>query len=309
VFAIELRRRGRATEAFVALADRLNDTRFEVGTATPQVAVTEFARATKTLRAVCLLVRDGYGPQALVLARTIFESTLAVRWALEHPAVADEQMDLHGRLELTVEDEAWQRSGISRGSSAPARPLTTDERAKAEALFGRRATAGWTGHKNIKELVNELADLEQAAGSTAGVFLRDAFTLMLGWADRMTHTTFISTRSSGFAAESRTGEYSAGPSSNELFHALQLGGSSYAVLLSFFLPTFAPQLTDDLQAVDARYWRAWKDITLLAAVRGDDKCLCDRPSGTWKECHGSTDPYSDRTIERLALSAVSNTAQ
>lgn len=195
------------------------------------------------------------------------------------------------------------------GAGAAAHPGRARQSREAVRTARHRAMDGAREHQGPEK---ELADLEQAAGNNiAGLALRDSLALMLGWSDRMTHTTGISTRSSEIpvAAESKTDEYSTGQSPHELFHALQLGGTSYSLLLTFLLPTLVHQLMDELHAAQARQRRSWKDITRLAAVAGDDKCLCDRPTSTrTATSNGSSCPPSPPPHRNLSANSPMSAA-
>jgi len=306
LFAVEQQRQGRPVDDLIGIADHLNDQPVAVSEQLPFFALTELTRATKTLRSVCLLVRSGYGPQALVLARTIFESALSVVWALKHPEDTDKRIDYHRRLALTVEAEAWKQSGIAKLDSSPKPPLSATERAQAEKWFGKRGTGQWSGHKSLQEFVKAVVDSQiDDAGvmNSAGLWFSFAFTLMLGWADRMTHTTGIATWNSMLPVPDGAvvGEFSNGPSKHDLTQALMLGADAYTVVLDALLPLLNPSLVPDLEAAGARRWRSLKEIDRLTSMKPDDPCICDRPQGAWAECHGPTDEFADHELEQRAL--------
>lgn len=292
----------------IDIADKLDGYRWEAGAELPMFVLSETARATKTTRAAALLASTGYGPQALVLARTLTESMFFIRWAVLRPEGVDDRLHVHFRLAATIEGEAWNNSGIQRFDSRPNPPLSTAERAQTVEWFGKRGTRLWTSHQSIKEFVQELIKVETASGTPAATVatLQSVFDLMLGWADRMTHTTGISTMSDvQQAIDDLEGGYAtSGPSLAELQQAIMLAQTAYSLILDAVLPRVAPQLVDDLAAASSRAWRSHPDIERLTALKPTDRCICDRPQGSWAECHMVTDQHADHDFEARVLKAA-----
>lgn len=76
---LELRRHGQPFDDLIDLLASLDGALFEVTEQLPSFVYSELARAAKTARAAAVLAASGFGPQALVLRRTLFESFLYVR--------------------------------------------------------------------------------------------------------------------------------------------------------------------------------------------------------------------------------------
>ena len=306
--ALEVRRRGQPLDDLIQLAADLNGRLLRVDPELPAFVFTELARATKTARGGALLTSQGYGPQGVVLGRTLFESLLYMRWALGNPTNVDRLVRLHMRWAATVEADAWKGSGIAKFDSGPNPPLTHEERAEAIALFGPRGTQNWTGHRRIADLVKDVLALETENGTltSLGRLIDEGFRLMLGWADRMVHTTGISTTSSvsNSGGNPAIGDIVMGPSRDHVQQSLMLLGTSYAAILDLLLPRIAPDLVEVLHAVSARMWRSYRPVEQLTALSGDDLCPCDHPEGDWARCHAVTDASADDRLERRTLAAI-----
>ena len=306
--ALEVRRRGQPLDDLIQLAADLDGRLLRVTPELPAFVFTELARATKTARGGALLASQGYGPQGVVLGRTLFESLLYIRWALGNPTDVDRLVRLHMRWAATVEADAWKESGIATFDSAPNPPLTHEERAEAIALFGPRGTQNWTGHRRIADLVRDVLALETENGTLTrlGRLIDEGFRLMLGWADRMVHTTGISTTTSVSSPRDDTdvGDIVMGPSRDHVQQSLMLLGASFAAILDLVLPRIAPDLVEVLHAVSARMWRSYRPVEQLSALSGDEPCPCDHPEGKWAQCHAVTDASADLGLERRTLAAI-----
>jgi hypothetical protein len=307
VLELELRRRGQPLDELIVIANRMDGRLLAVSPELPAFVHTEMARATKTARGAALLASQGYGPQSIVLGRTLFESLLYIRWALGHPSGVDERVRLHMRWAATVEGEAWASSGIAKFDSAPKPPLTAAERAEAKKLFGPRGTQNLTGHKTIAALVKDLLELETIDGALTqvGRVIDEGFRLMLGWADRMVHTTGISTTASlsTSTVNPDVGDLTFGPSRDNVEQALLLATTSYLTVLQVYFTHVAPDLLDALAETSCRMWRSHHDVIQLRTLKPDDPCPCDRPAGTWAQCHQQTDAHADIALEDAVLAA------
>lgn len=308
VAELQVRRRGMPIDDLIDIADDLDGYQWAVGTDLPMFVVIETARATKTTRAAALLASTGYGPQVLVLARMLTESMFFIRWAVHNPEGVDERLHLHFRLAATVEGEAWSNSGIGKFDSRPNPPLSKTEREQAVEWFGKRGTRLWTSHQSIKDLVQELIAGETSSGTAAATVgaLRSMFDLMLGWADRMTHTTGISTASGVQDApdDLGAGQATTGPSLDEIQQAIMLTQMAFAMILDAVLPHMGPEMADRLTAATSRAWRSHPDIERLTTIGPTERCICDQPNGTWAECHAFTDKYAQHDFEAKLVKAV-----
>jgi hypothetical protein len=278
-----------ACELLLQIADELTDRKLRPE---PMVAFEEWARATKTFRASGLLASRGYGQQAQVLARCIFESAMLVLWAIDHPREAEERARLHGLLALDLHLAARRRTNL--WPNEPTKPfLTPLERRTAVQLFGRRGTGYWSGHRQLESLVTEV--VSNLADSGDAFQVRAMHEVMFGWANRMTHVTGLT----GFAYRSEdpdepdvaddTQVLITGPSRHQVFDALQFAASSYQLILIDFIERFAPEYSSECEKAGGMLWRAWKDPSELESLSDSDPCPCDRADAHWGDCHKWTE--------------------
>ncbi|HEY6760152.1 MAG TPA: DUF5677 domain-containing protein [Baekduia sp.] len=127
----------------------------EVGTIDVLIAA-ESARATKTYLGVLCLVLGGYGTQAMMLTRSLFEGTVIAHWATLEPETAWDRFERHGRHTEMIwgsklESEGWQEP-------SPLSPIDADDRAELDKLFGKRGEKPWTG-LNVWQMVQDILGL------------------------------------------------------------------------------------------------------------------------------------------------------
>lgn len=292
-YASELRRKMDACAIFITIADQLLDRPFEPE---PGVALEEWARATKTYRAVLVLISHGYGQQAQLLARSLFESAMLIEWALRHPKEAEEQVHLHALLALDLQDAARRRAGFWKGSPTPS-GITREQRKRAVELFGRRGTAYWSGHRHLGDLVKEnAAEIEDPH---ALAHLEANFSVLIRWADLMTHSTGISIRAhraenpSDLEPSGDVQVMITGPSRHQTFDALHTAVTAYTMAIAPIIEQVAPEHLDELSRAGGLVWRAWKDPSTLRGLADDDPCPCDKPGTQWGTCHKWTESLAE----------------
>ena len=295
-YAYEMGRKIHACERVFAVADQQPQRMsFE-----PMVAIEELARATKTYRAALLLASRGYGQQTQILARAIFESAMLISWALRHPVEAEEQVQLHMLLAFDLHMASRRNTGFWKDKPSPSE-LTQEERERAVRLFGRRGTGYWSGHRQLEDLVDdnaaELTDQYEIDRFKA------TFSVLIGWANRMTHSTGLSTRSHRSEnpndpdSSDETLVVITGPSRHQVFDALQTTVTSYLLALYPVIEGSASTLMESLNEAAGLVWRAWKPPHVLQGLADDDPCPCDAPGTLWGDCHKWTDGVAERVGE------------
>jgi hypothetical protein len=115
-----------------------------------------FARSTLTFRAIMQLSRGGYGEQADMLNRSLFEDMAAAHWISMHGEEAVERIEQHHQHSRVM----WNRVLERRPGLAEPVNLGLDEEAVArlDQLFGRHGTKPWLG-LNMWDLVSEIEQL------------------------------------------------------------------------------------------------------------------------------------------------------
>ncbi len=114
------------------------------------------ARGTKTYRAVLFLCSLGHGPQATMLNRSLFEDALTARWAELNRAEAIRRIDAQEKHNIHLWTETFRNRELDLGVLSDLPPLTENDLDQLEEDFGPYGTKPWTGHKNLRALVEEL---------------------------------------------------------------------------------------------------------------------------------------------------------
>lgn len=117
----------------------------------------EGSRATKTFHGALHLVLGGFGPQAAMLNRSLFEGMAVAHWLTAEPDEAlrrFEDHDLHNRLlwSGTLGKRGW----LKDGEEVPI--VADDERRRLDSLFGRYGERSWTG-LSLYELMKAIEHL------------------------------------------------------------------------------------------------------------------------------------------------------
>jgi hypothetical protein len=115
-----------------------------------------FARSTLTYRAIMQLCRGGYGEQADMLNRSLFEDMAAAHWISLHRDEAVERIDQHHQHSRLL----WNRVIERRpGLGEPVDLGLSDETvAELDRMFGEHGHRPWTG-LNMFDLVSEIEQL------------------------------------------------------------------------------------------------------------------------------------------------------
>lgn len=131
-----------------------------------------FARTTNTFWSAVELARIGFGEQASMLNRSLFEDMVDLHWTVDNPAVAVERYDQHNQHgEMLLADALRKHPDFMPADELPA--FDPDDRAALDKLFGRFGNRSWTG----VGLHDRVTSIEHQWGSDEGVgylrFFRD----------------------------------------------------------------------------------------------------------------------------------------
>lgn len=115
-----------------------------------------FARSTLTYRAIMHLCRGGYGEQADMLNRSLFEDMAAAHWISLHREEAVERIEQHHQHSRVL----WNRVIERRPGLGDPVDLGLDDETVAELdrIFGQHGTRPWLG-LNMWDLVTEIEQL------------------------------------------------------------------------------------------------------------------------------------------------------
>jgi hypothetical protein len=120
------------------------------------IIVAEAARATKTYVGVLRLVASGFGTQASMLDRSMFEGMAIAHWAHGHPDGAVEMFRKHGRHAELLWGDAFEKADPAEPREVDAG--TEEERRELGRLFGKYGTKLWTGHQSLYDLLPEIEE-------------------------------------------------------------------------------------------------------------------------------------------------------
>lgn len=117
----------------------------------------ETAHAAKTFRAVITLVEVGFGEQAAMLNRGLFEGMAVAHWVASNSEKAVERYRSQSRHTRLL----WAQTIRRLEWDGPAGALPEPKAGELEALgemFGPYGTRRWTGHRNLPEVIREIED-------------------------------------------------------------------------------------------------------------------------------------------------------
>jgi hypothetical protein len=120
----------------------------------------EFGRSTKTMRAAVHLAANGFGEQAAMLNRSLFESMLVAHWVHANPELATEQFKLSQKFDRHLAAELIRTQGWEDGSTEEElsdATLEGRELQRMEKLFGPHGEKPWVG-LSIYRLLEEVED-------------------------------------------------------------------------------------------------------------------------------------------------------
>ena len=135
--------------------EKLDNAQLELKDTASQVVGIHYVRAANTYEAILHLALDGFGAQAELLIRPLFELALTATWVSRNPAATERRYDLHRRYALSLWNARKEKSGIYRHENRR-EILTPAEKKEAKRLFGSYAERGWTG-KSLREMAKEFS--------------------------------------------------------------------------------------------------------------------------------------------------------
>ena len=121
-----------------------------------RIILLEVGRSTKTYRASIELARKGYGEQAAMLNRALFESMAVARWINENETVAAERFPRAAEFEDYLTMERLKNTGWLEPGEELEIELDDEALVSLRRDFGKYNEGLWTGHDGIRELLNDI---------------------------------------------------------------------------------------------------------------------------------------------------------
>jgi hypothetical protein len=247
-----------------------------------------FARGTKTYRAALLLCDRGYGEQAAMLNRSLFEHMVVAWWMLLQPdgdeLVAKMQRH-HDHARVLYERASEQHPELELEPGKDAEPLDEEYIAALDKEFGPHS-GQWHG-KRLDQLVREV---EGGWAEPYSGVLWKFFRFVNHWNNYILHHSAVGV-SEGvrWHDPEETPTLLLGPTRDWRDVSLWAAFWCYALLLLAVLRQLSPARVDDYRAFFEP--RAYRFITVTREmarnVGRNDPCLCGSER-KFKVCH---EPY------------------
>lgn len=244
-----------------------------------------FARATKTFKAAILLVRQGYGEQASMLNRSLFEGMVVAHWVTANEGAATERFFRGWRFDRYLLARVLENTGwLPDGTKAPGPDLSEAELLAMRGEFGTYGHKLWTGHNSLRELVDEIETDWGDEGERQ--MLRNFLRVVNRDNNQLLHSTVsgLAEAATGMADD---GLYlSVGPSETRIEQALFPAYWTYAETFGVLIDRFEISVRAEFEEMMQRHDFDFRLLTTEEAngVERNDPCPCG--SGEkFKRCH------------------------
>lgn len=276
-----------------ALSDRLIETwptRAGNSNEADRIITLSIARGTTTFKACLRLVLGGFGREALMLNRAMFEGMAVAHWVAANPTDAASRFKEANTFEIYLMRERVAAANPDLKLPEGAGELTADELKAAKSKFGRNNERLWTGHRNVWELINDIEDQWEEPGRTAlRVYLRDEHQRNTKQMHASASALFDLTLDPLTGRDGRPGmTVRLGPGPDELDGALLGAFFSHSNLLSLLVNHF--ELGDEAGAeiervtVENQYAFVVIDPKAAKDTGRNDPCPC-KSGKKFKDCH------------------------
>lgn len=201
-----------------------------------------YARGTKTFQASFRLALAGYGAQAGMLNRSLFEDMIVAHWIRLNPSEAPELFERH--WQHTLEDVGGKYEKYGREEEVADWPdLSNDERAALADEFERKHH--WT-KRSLYQLVKDV-EHEWPDETTDRRMLWQIFDIAHRFNNLLLHHSYFGLALAATAVPGGV-QWDVGPSDKHIHGALQVAWFSYAHLVSLVVDDDAYRALTDLFA-------------------------------------------------------------
>lgn len=245
-----------------------------------RLVAAESARGLKTYRASLDAALGGFGPQAAMLDRTLFEGMATACWTVANQDLAAERFRQHLRHNKAL----WSKRFLAREMIKQPFPELPgeDEMRKLDKLFGRWGDKLWCGLA-MHELIASIEDQWEDPAE-----LRSFFAIAHAANNETQHTTARSLTTPVIADSETNFEVDAGPSLQYVEPALYGALWPYGHLLRVTADYFEIDGREQIGPVFKRCKAVFEPIDADVAKNTgrNDPCPCG--SGQkFKNCHGN----------------------
>lgn len=249
-----------------------------------RLVLLEIGRSTKTYRASIELARKGYGEQAAMLNRALFESMAVARWINANGDAAAERFPRALEFEDYLTVERLNNTGWLEPDEEIEVTLDETDLAELRREFGPYNEKLWTGHDSIRALLDDIKDQ----------FSDQSWTLVQNYLrtghqenNQLLHSTVGGLRQAFVNLDDGRFGIWTGPSDAMVGRVLFSAHMIYQQTLTLTVERFSLADQDGLEALVARHRFAFRKLTdeELREVGRNDACPCG--SGEkFKRCHG-----------------------
>ncbi len=188
-----------------------------------------YARSSKTFLGSFRLAAVGYGAQAAMLNRSLFEDMIVAHWIRRNPTEAPEMFERHRQHTLDQIRQKYAKYGREDEVSSW-RPLTDEERAELAVEYERKHH--WT-RRSLYELVKDVED-DWRDEHTDRRMLWEVFDVVHRFNNLVLHHSFFGL---GLTAQPKEDgiRWDVGPSKTHIHAGLQGAWFSYSQMVSLVL--------------------------------------------------------------------------
>lgn len=127
--------------------------------AAEEIIALELSRSSKSYEASIALARLGFGEQAAMINRAMFEGMAVAHWVHANESEAVDRFVRAAKLHDHLHVERFRNAGwIDEDEAATLEPMDPAELQALKSDFGNYGEWMWTGHKNLRELLGQIED-------------------------------------------------------------------------------------------------------------------------------------------------------
>jgi SEC-C motif-containing protein/uncharacterized protein DUF5677 len=132
-----------------------------------RVLALSIARGTTTFKGAIRLIEGGFGREALMLNRSLFEGMAVAHWVAANPEDAARRFALANEHEIHLMREKVEVLHPEHEIPDGPGQLSEEDLKEARKLFGQDNQRLWTGHRTIWDLINDVEDQWEEPGRSA----------------------------------------------------------------------------------------------------------------------------------------------
>jgi hypothetical protein len=249
-----------------------------------EIIVMELSRSRKSYEASFDLARRGFGEQAAMINRSLFEGMAVAHWVHSHESEAMDRFNRAARLHDHLYVERVRNAGWLDEDEAALKPLDSDDLKALKKDFGKYGEFMWTGHDSMRDLIPDIED--QWGSGKARKQLWDYFKIAHYDNNQLLHST-VSGMAGSLVHRDRDGiRVWNGPSSTSVDKALFGAYFAFLNLLTLGIDRFEltgrEELDERVKEHQYVFMRLTKADTV--GVQRNDPCPC----GSGKKSRSAT---------------------